>query len=471
MEQADIKSIYEVVQENKYNTLKDVKYINSLNEKEKLDDYYNKVCVFGQGFVGLPLTLSFAFRGCRTIGVDTDEILVKNTKDGITNHRENFKNVNIKQVLRMELDNRRYTITSDGAYAVNNSNIIIVTVGIPIKNGKYIMDCLESVCEVIGQNLKKHDLIIIRSTVIPGTTEDICLPILEEKSNMKAGQDFYLAYASERIAEGRAFEEFANMPTIVGAINEESLNRAVKALSIVCKAEVISASCIKAVETSKVFENVQRDVNIAMSQEFARFTEGLGIDIFEVVKLSNTHKRVNLLTPGPGVGGYCIPNAYHYIAPKAEKMGIDMGLLRLSREKNAVLPEFIVEKTEELLIQQGKQLKGSKIAVLGLAMKDYSNDDRISPSIDICKLLTIKGAIVSAFDPVVLAEYDFKADTQDEVLKDAEAVLILTKQHEIEFDDIGHMSKLLKQKAVCIDTKGAVNVVEAKKYGLRVWRI
>lgn len=451
--------------------LKDIEYVNSLNERENLEDYYKNICVFGQGFVGLPLTLSFAFRGCTAIGVDVDENLVKNTKEGLTHHTEKLKRVTIKQVLRMELDNQRYDITTDGAYAVKNSNVIIVTVGIPIVNGSYVIDHLESACKIIGQNMKKNDLIIIRSTVIPGTTEEFCLPILENESGMKAGEDFFVAYASERIAEGKAFEEFANMPTIVGAINEESLNRAVKALSIVCKAEVIPASCIMAVETSKVFENVQRDVNIAMSQEFARFTEGLGIDIFEVVKLANTHKRVNLLTPGPGVGGYCIPNAYHYIAPKAEKMGVSMDILKLSRIKNAAIPEFIVEKIEELLREQGRELKGSKIAVLGLAMKDYSNDDRISPPVDICNLLLEKGAKVFAFDPVVPTEYDFKVNNQDEALKDAVGVLVLTKQYDIEFNDFEHMSKLLKKNAICLDTKAVVNGKEAEKYGVKVWRI
>lgn len=333
------------------------------------------------------------------------------------------------------------------------------------------MDYLESACRTIGRNLKKGDLVIIRSTVIPGTTEDFCKPILEQESRMKAGEDFYLAYASERIAEGLAFDEFANMPTIVGGINEESLNRAVGLLKVVCKAEVIKASNIKAVETSKVFENVQRDVNIAMSQEFARFTEGLGIDIFEVVKLANTHKRVNLLTPGPGVGGYCIPNAYHYIAPKANEMNLSMDILKLSREKNALIPQFIVEKVQELLKENGKKLSQSKIAILGLAMKDYSNDDRISPPIDICKILIEKGAGVGAFDPVVPTKYDFKVNTQEQALKSADAVVILTKQHDMNFDNYENMAKLMNNKPVCVDCKSVINKREAEKYGFTYWRI
>ncbi|BCZ47074.1 UDP-N-acetyl-D-glucosamine dehydrogenase [Clostridium gelidum] len=437
----------------------------NISEKNK------KVCIFGQGFVGLPLALSLALRGCKTIGVDINKNLVNDTNNGVTHHAENFNGIAIQQILKEELKEERYKATIDGASAVRECNNIIVTVGIPIKEGKYIIDYLENVCITIGKNLKKEDLIVIRSTVIPGTTEEVIVPILEKESGLKAGEDFYLAYSSERIAEGKAFDEFANMPTLVAGINKKSCEIAAELLKIVCKAEVIKASCIKVVETSKVFENVQRDVNIAMAQEFARFTEGLGIDIFEVVKLANTHKRVNLLTPGPGVGGYCIPNAYFYIEPKAEEMDIDMRLLKISREENAALPEFIVNKVDELLSNIGKKIIDTKIAVLGLAMKDYSNDDRISPAVEICKLLIKRGAEVKAFDPVVVNEHDFKVNTQDEAIKDAEAVLVLTKQHQIELDDFEHMSKMLKSKAVFIDTKAIVNQAEARKYGISVWRI
>jgi UDP-N-acetyl-D-mannosaminuronic acid dehydrogenase len=456
----------------KINKIVDKKlFMNQFNENIEEDSVHKRVCIFGQGFVGLPLTLSFAFRGCTAIGVDVDETLIQQTNDGMTHHTEKFHGITIKEILNMELESGRYIGTINGDKAVADCNNIIVTVGIPIKNGEYIIDYLESACRTIGRNLKRGDLVIIRSTVIPGTTEDLCKPVLEEESGMIAGKDFYLAYASERIAEGLAFDEFANMPTIVGAINEESLNRAVDLLSVVCKADVIKASNIKAVETSKVFENVQRDVNIAMSQEFARFTEGLGIDIFEVVKLANSHKRVNLLTPGPGVGGYCIPNAYHYIAPKANEMNISMDILKLSREKNAKLPEFIVEKIRELLESKGKQLSNSKVAVLGLAMKDYSNDDRISPPIDICKLLIEAGADVRAFDPVVPTMYDFKVFSQDEALKDADAVMILTKQDGMNFEDLEYMSRVLNKNAVLLDTKAVINIKQAEKYGIDVWRI
>ncbi|WP_243120219.1 nucleotide sugar dehydrogenase [Caloramator sp. E03] len=419
--------------------------IRELNENIPEKSLNKRVCVFGQGFVGLPLTLSFALRGCNTIGVDIDKKLVDEINKGITHHTEKFYNVTIQEILKMQIEEKRYKAVTDASKAVKECNNIIVTVGIPIKDGKHDISYLESAIRVIGKNLKKEDLVVIRSTVIPGTTEEIILPILEEESKLRAGVDFYLAYSSERIAEGNAFEEFANMPTLVAGINKPSLYRAVDLLSVVCKADIVISNSIKAVETSKVVENAQRDVNIAMVQEVARFCEALNIDVFEVIRLANTHKRVNLLTPGPGVGGYCIPNAYHYLEPKAKELNVDLELFKLSREKNRLLPDFIVSKIEEQLNKVGKTLENSKVAVLGLAMKDFSNDDRISPPIDICNKLINRGALVCAFDPQVPTEYEFKVKTQDEALKDADAVVILTKQKGISFDDYEYMAKQMKK--------------------------
>jgi len=433
--------------------------------------YKKKVCIFGQGFVGLPLALSFALRGYYSVGVDVDEKLVDKINRGETSLKEKYKGKNIQQILKQELKKKSYVAVKDAEKAVKNCNNIIVTVGLPINQGSVIMSALEEACIVIGKNLKKQDLIIIRSTVIPGTTEEFIKPILEKESGLKAGVDFYLGYASERIAEGNAFDEFENMPTLVGAVNDVSLNKAVELLGVVCKAEIISAPGIKEVETAKLFENIQRDVNIALCQEFARFTEALGVDIFEVVKLANTHSRVNLLIPGSGVGGYCIPNAYHYLAGKGKELGLSMELLKLARENNAKLPEYIVKKTEEMLLQKGKELKGSKVGVLGLAMKDYSNDDRVSPPVDICRKLIERGAVVQAFDPAVSGEYEFKVKTQEEAVIGTDAVLILAKQQGICFQEVENMIMKMNNPPVCIDVKAAMQKELIINQGIKYWRI
>lgn len=410
----------------------------------EIDNNLKNVAVFGQGFVGLPLSLSFSFRGANVYGVDILEKLVNETNAGITHHTEKFEGKTIQTILKEELKNGRYRATTNMEEALKACNNIVLTVGMT-----EVIEC----CKTIGKHLKKDDLILVRSTVVPGTTEDVVLPILEKESGMKAGKDFYLAYSSERIAEGFAFEEFAYMPTITAGVNEESAKRAKELLEVVCQTPVIVASEIKVVETSKVFENVQRDVNIAMVQEFARFTENLGISIHEVIEVANTHKRVNLLTPGPGVGGYCIPNAYHYIEPKATEMNMTMDILKLCREKNADLPNVMINILNNSLNKVSKDVSSSKIGVLGFAMKDYSNDDRISPPIEIIKQLMKLGAKVEAFDPAVPTEYDFKVDSLKKVLEDKDAIIVLAKQSE--FDNITKEDLLssMKKDSVIFDTR------------------
>ena len=206
----------------------------TIKELNKTQNVINKkVCLFGQGFVGLPLSLSFALRGCDVIGVDVDEILVDNINKGLTHHTEKFHGVGIQKILQMELEEGRYKATTDATKAVRECNNIIVTVGIPIINGKYITNYLEKCCKNIGKNIKIGDLVVIRSTVMPGTTDQFILPILEAESGMKAGRDFYLSYVSERISEGNAFIEFENMITVVGAINNESLIRTIDLMGVV----------------------------------------------------------------------------------------------------------------------------------------------------------------------------------------------------------------------------------------------
>lgn len=432
-----------------------------MNENNCRD--YKNIAVFGQGFVGLPLSLSFSFRGCNVFGVDVIKSLVDDINGGITHHTESFEGKTIQTILKEQLKSGNYRATRDMEHAIRECDNIIVTVGIPIKDNNHDISELADCMTIIGKNIKKGDLIIIRSTVIPGTTEEILLPIIEKASNMKAGEDFFLAYSSERIAEGHAFDEFAYMTTIVAGINDRSATIAKSLLEIVCKTDVIIASNIKVVETAKVFENVQRDVNIAMVQEFARFTEALGINIHEVVNIANTHKRVNLLTPGPGVGGYCIPNAYHYLSPKAEELGVSLEILKLSRAKNDKIPQIMVEIVENELLLSGKKLKGAKIGILGIAMKDYSNDDRISPPIEIIRILISNGAEVAAYDPAVPTDYPFKVETLEEALKSKDAVMILAKQSE--FDNIGgqYLINVLQRGTILFDTKNLF-----KKYSLEL---
>lgn len=284
-----------------------------------------RVAVVGLGFVGLPLALTYAMKGAKVIGIDALPSVVDEINAGHSHHLEAYKGKTLPEILREQIEADRFHASVSYEEAAATVNYYIVTVGLPVYNGDPDFRQLKGCAQSLGKVLKQGDTVMIRSTVVPGTTEEVIQPILEEVSGLTAGKDFYLTYCSERIAEGRAFEEFIQMPLVLGGINEASAQKGKELLSFISETEV-TISDIRVIETAKVIENIQRDVNIAMVQEFARFAEGFGIDTFELIKVANTHTRVNLLTPGPGVGGFCLPNALYYLQPKANELGVPLNL-------------------------------------------------------------------------------------------------------------------------------------------------
>lgn len=424
-----------------------------------------KIAVIGMGFVGLPLALSFAMRGANVISVDVNETLVEETMKGVTHHQEAYRGTSISTILNEQLKNGHFRAISNLAEERADISTYIVTVGIPIHEGKAKTDHLESAALAIANRLKKDDVVIIRSTVIPGMTNNFVKPILES-TGLIAGVDFHLAYASERIAEGRAFEEFENMPLVIGVSNEKAREVVTNTLGIVTKATIHIASSIEVVETSKVIENIQRDVNIAMVQEFARFAEQMNIDTYELIRIANTHQRVNLLTPGAGVGGYCIPNAYHYLKPKAEELGIGnkLNLLSAARRTNEKLPEVMVDMVEQGLKKQNRPSEQKTIAVFGLAMKDFSNDDRISPSTDIVNLLLRKGYTVKAYDPAVVTEYAYKVSDPYECVRNADVLAILVEQEGMKTLDYKKIVSMMNENPVLVDVKHLTKDIEEELF-------
>lgn len=428
-----------------------------------------RVCVVGLGFVGLPLALSFSMRGCQVTGLDISSQRVSNLNRGVAHDAETYLGFPLEEILTLQLRSGRFQASLDPRMALRDCRDIIITVGIPIRDGVPVMDHLVSACRTVARHLKSGHLVVIRSTVTPGTTEGLLRPILES-TGLKAGKDFHLAYASERIAEGRAFEEFEEMPLILAGVDPASTERARELLSIVTHAEIHTGSCIAAIEMAKVVENVQRDVNIAMVQEFARLCEATGLDTYEVIRLANTHRRVNLLQPGPGVGGFCIPNAFYYLLPLATEAGVVLRLLRAARAINDGVPHVVVDLIKARLKEVGQELKGSRIAILGLAMKDYSSDDRLSPSLKVVDLLIQGGAEVRAYDPLVPTEYPYKVPTLEECLTGAHSVVILARQKGAEFDDVcRHLERLAYP--IIIDTKGAVDPRLAAERQLMLGRL
>ena len=398
-----------------------------------------RVAVFGLGFVGLPLALSFALRGCDVYGVDVNEELVEEINSGVTWHRESYRGEGIKSILRRELDAGNFRAAARPEAAMAACDNIIITVGLPVSGGIPYAGQLEDCVRSVAAGLKKGDLVVVRGTLVPGMTRGLVLPLLEE-SGLKAGEDFDLAYSSERIAEGKAFEEFENMPGLVSGCHPGSALRAGELLSVVTKAELTVASSFEVVETAKVVENVFRDVNIAFVNELARFTKAIGIDVFEVITLANTHKRVSLLSPGPGVGGYCIPSALHYLIPRAGELGVDLELMGTARRVNEAMPAHVVSLVMKKLRVPPS---GAGVAVLGIAMKDYSSDDRCSPAHRIINLLESAGVEVRAFDPAVPSRYHFSVASLEDALRGAHGAVLLARQEGMNFTDLENFTRLM----------------------------
>lgn len=423
----------------------------------------DSIAVFGLGYVGLPLSLTYALYGIRVYGVDVNEQYVERLKRFETHVHEYYEGRSIEEILKESIIKGLFVPTTSYKEAIENAEALVVTVGIPINNGNLDFSMFESAVRNIGNYLRKGQTVLIRSTVPPGTTREVVLPILEETSGLKSGQDFYLAYSSERIAEGRAFEEFQTMPVAVGGMDELSARNAAELLKIINK-NVIFASCPEVVETSKLLENSSRDVNIALVNEVAGLTERLGIDTKEVIEVANTHRRVKLLSPAVGVGGHCIPYSSKYIFYVSDKLGLGMELLHAARKVNNERPVKVMQLIRDMLEKCGKNIRDSKIAFIGVAMKDNSSDVSESPVIKMIDLAYRDGATVTWFDPLVKEDLPYRSNTLASAIKGADAIVISIQQPGIEYE-LASLSFGVKEKCILFDAKRIFSKSDSERAG------
>lgn len=372
---------------------------------EKIKRREITVCVIGLGYVGYPLLKVISERNFPVIGFDINrEKVRKAVKEG-------------------------YQATIDPKEALENRDCIIVCVPTPVdKNYHPDLSYIINACENIRKYLKKDSLVIIESTIAPGTTEEIILPILE-KSGLKAGRDFYLAHCPERIDPGNKEWTIQNIPRVVGGINEKSTEISYHFYRSILKAEVHKVSSAKVAEAIKIVENAFRDINIAFVNELAKSFDRIGIDILEVIRGAAT-KPFGFMPhyPGCGVGGHCIPVDPYYLIEKAEEFGFSHNFLKLAREINNSMPEYTINKLIKALNQLESCVKKAKIAVLGVAYKGGVDDVRESPALKIIEKLKEMGAILFVYDPYL--PHFSSVGSLEEALKEADYVLIATDHPE-----------------------------------------
>lgn len=392
----------------------------------------SKATVIGLGYVGLPLSLVMWSNGLEVYGLDVRANYIDALKLGDVKMSESYNGEPIQSVLKRAVASQKFhpTTNADEALGYDNQKIIL-TVGIPLEGKNATTKDLESALEVLGKRLRKGALVVARSTLIVGYTRSFIQPRLEQYSGLKAGVDFDLAFSSERMAENVAFEELVGMVTPVAGITPQATKRAAEFLREMGVRDVREASCPEAVEAAKVMENIARDVNIALANEYANFCTAFGLDTKEVLDLVRTHKRVGFLHhPGPGVGGHCLPQAIHYLKPAAESVRVGLPVIACARVANDNQPMHIAQLAANWLGAKG--IKDGKVVLLGLAMKDFCTDARLSPAVDLAKaLLELKQNVVCWDSYADLAGIDglptVVADLKDAV-NGSNVVIIGTRQ-------------------------------------------
>jgi UDP-N-acetyl-D-glucosamine dehydrogenase len=349
------------------------------------------VGVIGLGYVGLPLSLTFAEAGFCVFGFDNDREKVELINNG---------SCHLKHIDSSKLQD--LTVTCDFTQ-VAECEALIICVPTPLNDHlEPDLKFIEETCSSIAPHLSSHTLVSLESTTWPGTTEEVVLPILEAEGTLKLGTDLYLAYSPEREDPGNQNYKTKSIPKLIGAADKKSSDFAMELYSQAFL-EVILVDSMRVAEAAKLFENVFRSVNIALVNEFKIVLDKMGIDVWGVIKAAET-KPFGFMPfwPGPGLGGHCIPIDPFYLTWKAKEFGISTRLIEIAGEVNRSMPKWVVGKVQDCLNHFSKSLKGSRILVLGLAYKSDVEDVRESPSLELIKQMEDKGAHVDYYDPIVI---------------------------------------------------------------------
>ncbi len=352
----------------------------------------NKICLIGLGYVGLPLAVAFAEK-FKVIGFDINQSRISELEDGYD------RTLEIEDDLLSSVKNN-ITYTSD-IQDIKSCNIYIVTVPTPIDktNRPDLMPLIES-SKTVGSVLSRNDIVIYESTVYPGVTEDICVPELERSSGMKFNKDFYCGYSPERINPGDKKHTVTKILKVTSGSTPDIAKLIDNLYKQIITAGTYLASSIKVAEASKVIENTQRDVNIALINELALIFDQMGIDTNEVIEAAATKWNFIKLTPGL-VGGHCIGIDPYYLTFKAEEVGYKPDLILAARQINNGMSKYIADQTIKEMIKSGKTIKGSSILMLGVTFKEDCPDMRNSKVIDIIEELKDFGADIDVYDPWV----------------------------------------------------------------------
>ncbi|MEX0609601.1 MAG: nucleotide sugar dehydrogenase [Balneolaceae bacterium] len=434
----------------------------------KIEQKEFKIGIVGLGYVGLPLMWTFHKVGMPVIGYDIDRSKVDNLNKGIPY----IKHLGTEMMETLAKSDR-CDATTDFT-RLSEADAILMCVPTPLdEHREPDMSYVEKTTETVSKYLRKGQLVILESTTWPGTTEELMIPILEENSGLKAGTDFYVAYSPEREDPGNPDFNTAKIPKVVGAHGEEALKLAL-AMYDTAIVQTVPVSDCKTAEAVKLTENIFRSVNIALVNELKVVFEAMGINVHEVLDAAAT-KPFGFMkfTPGPGLGGHCIPIDPFYLTWKAREFEKNTRFIELAGEVNTDMPHYVLERTILAMNEHRKAMKGSKILVIGLAYKPDVDDMRESPTFKIFDLLKGVGAEIDYYDPFIPkiwptrehAEYTGKESINwnKETVSSYDAVVISTNHSAIDYAELAGWSNCI------IDTRNAMKDVKQKN-NFHIWK-
>lgn len=453
---------------------------------EKILNRQEKISLIGLGYVGMPIAVAFAKRA-NVIGYDVNNEKIELYKKGIDP---------TKEVGDEQIQNTTVEFTSDET-KLREAKFHIVAVPTPVnKDHTPDLTPVKAASRTVGGNLIKGSIVVYESTVYPGVTEDICIPILEKESGLKCGIDFKVGYSPERINPGDKFHRLESIIKIVSGMDEESLDIIAKVYEIVVEAGVHRAESIKVAEAAKVIENSQRDINIAFMNELSIIFNRMGIDTKAVLEAAET--KWNFLNFYPGlVGGHCIGVDPYYLTYKAEQMGYHSQIILSGRKINDYMGKYVAENTVKNMIKANKAIHGSKVAIFGVTFKENCPDVRNTKVIDIIEELEEYDIDVVVVDPVADQEdlkrtYGIHSYNLEDI-KNIDAVVLAVPHNEFKSLKLKDMQSFYRKaknirlnmvdevaatlednnfnKNVLIDVKGVFDRKEAEKEGYLYWRL
>ncbi len=398
-----------------------------------------KICMIGIGYVGLPTAAMFASKGHKVIGYDLNQRAV----DALNKGEIIIEEPGLLELVKECVASGNLSATTT---CPPDCDVYIIAVPTPINEDKTAdMSYVESATKAIVPHLRKGCIVILESTSPPRTVEDLMLPILKE-TGLELGEELLVAHSPERILPGKVIEELRTNSRIVGGINEKSSLEVKKVYESIVEGEIFITTSTTA-EMCKVMENTFRDVNIALANELAKISEELGVNAFEVIRLANHHPRVNILSPGPGVGGHCIALDPWFLVEKSEQAK----LIKQARLINDSMPQFVFDKIKNIL----GGFNGQTIALFGVTYKPNIDDVRESPVMHLLDMLKKENVKVNVCDPHAKDQVENNMDIYDAV-KDASIMVLGVNHDEFKDIDFSKVSSLLKDKNV-LDTRNFFN--------------